>query len=86
MTYEELKIAYEESLQKCSELEKEIEDKDLRIEHLTELLIKRNRMLFGQKTAATNRKWEIPHIYTNHSALTYALLHRIMIKDVKTEV
>ena len=31
MTYEELKKAYEESLQKCSELEKEIEDKDLRI-------------------------------------------------------
>ena len=50
MTYEELKKAYEESLQKCSELEKEIEDKDLRIEHLTELLIKRNKMLFGQKS------------------------------------
>ncbi len=43
MTYEELKKAYEESLQKCSKLEKEIEDKDLRIEHLTELLIKRKR-------------------------------------------
>ena len=26
MTYEELKKAYEESMQKCSELEKEIED------------------------------------------------------------
>jgi len=50
MTYEELKKAYEESIQKCSELEKEIEDKDLRIEHLTELLIKRNKMLFGQKS------------------------------------
>ena len=50
MTYEELKKAYEESMQKCSELEKEIEDKDLRIEHLTELLIKRNKMLFGQKS------------------------------------
>ena len=37
MMYEELKKAYEESLQKCSELEKEIENKDLRIEHLTEL-------------------------------------------------
>ena len=47
MTYEELKKAYEESMQKCSELEKEVEDKDLRIEHLTELLIKRNKMLFG---------------------------------------
>ena len=31
LTYEELKKAYEESMQKCSELEKEIEDKDLRI-------------------------------------------------------
>ena len=50
MTYEKLKKAYEESLQKCSELEKEIEDKELRIEHLTELLIKRNKMLFGQKS------------------------------------
>ena len=49
MNYAELKKAYEESLQKCSELEKEIDDKDLRIEHLTELLIKRNKMLFGQK-------------------------------------
>lgn len=43
MNYAELKKAYEESIQKCSELEKEIEDKDLRIEHLTELLIKRKR-------------------------------------------
>ena len=50
MTYEELKKAYEESIKKCSELKKEIEDKDLRIEHLTELLIKRNKMLFGQKS------------------------------------
>ncbi|NLG04131.1 MAG: hypothetical protein GX567_09935 [Clostridia bacterium] len=37
-------------MQKCSELEKEIENKDLRIEHLTEFLIKRNKMLFGQKS------------------------------------
>ena len=43
MNYAELKKAYEESIQKCSELEKEIEDKDFRIEHLTELLIKRKR-------------------------------------------
>lgn len=50
MTYEELKKAYEESIKKCSELKKEIEDKNLRIEHLTELLIKRNKMLFGQKS------------------------------------
>ena len=50
MNYAELKKAYEESIQKCSELEKEIENKDLRIEHLTELLIKRNKMLFGQKS------------------------------------
>ncbi len=49
-SYKELKKAYEESIKKCSELEKEIEDKDLRIEHLTELLIKRNKMLFGQKS------------------------------------
>ena len=57
MTYEELKKAYEEATKKCSELEKENkelkrsnEDKDLRIEHLTELVIKRNKMLFGQKS------------------------------------
>ena len=57
MTYEELKKAYEAAMQKCSELEKEIEekdkeleDKDLRIEHLTELVLKRNKMLFGQKS------------------------------------
>jgi hypothetical protein len=40
MTYEELKNAYELALQKCSELEKKIEEKDLRIEHLTELVLK----------------------------------------------
>ena len=50
MTYEELKKAYELALQKCSELEKKIEEKDLRIEHLTELVLKRNKMLFGQKS------------------------------------
>ena len=51
MTYEELKKAYEESIKKCSELKKEIEDKDLRIEHLTELLIKRNKLdVFGYLT------------------------------------
>lgn len=64
MTYEELKKAYEEAAKKCSELESEkaelkklieqkdktIEDKDLRIEHLTELVLKRNKMLFGQKS------------------------------------
>ena len=57
MTYEELKKAYEEAAKKCSELEKENdklkkanEDKDLRIEHLTELVLKRNKMLFGQKS------------------------------------
>lgn len=57
MTYDELKKAYEEATKKCSELEKENgelkkanEDKDLRIEHLTELVIKRNKMLFGQKS------------------------------------
>jgi hypothetical protein len=52
------------AMQKCSELESEkteleqkieeqnktIEDKDLRIEHLTELVLKRNKMLFGQKS------------------------------------
>ena len=37
-------------MQKCSELEKKIEEKDLRIEHLTELVLKRNKMLFGQKS------------------------------------
>lgn len=50
MTYKELKKAYELALQKCSELEKKIEKKDLRIEHLTELVLKRNKMLFGQKS------------------------------------
>ncbi len=64
MTYEELKKAYENAMQKCSELESEKanlekenadlkqsnENKDLRIEHLTELVLKRNKMLFGQKS------------------------------------
>lgn len=64
MTYEELKKAYEAAMQKCSELEsqnaelesektkleKKIEEKDLHIEHLTELVLKRNKMLFGQKS------------------------------------
>ena len=57
MNYEELKKAYEESQKRCSELEQEIaekdkviENKDLRIEHLTELVLKRNKMLFGQKS------------------------------------
>lgn len=57
MTYEELKKAYDLVIQKCSALEKEVdelkksnEDKDLRIEHLTELVVKRNKMLFGQKS------------------------------------
>ena len=64
MTYKELMKAYEEATKKCSvlefekaELEKKIEekdkaleDKDLRIEHLTELVLKRNKMLFGQKS------------------------------------
>ena len=58
------KKAYEESLKKCSELEsknaelekkvddlrKSNEDKDLRIEHLTEIIRKRNQMLFGRKS------------------------------------
>lgn len=57
MTYEELKKAYEDSQKRCSELEQKIEEKDkvienkdLRIEHLTELVLKRNKMLFGQKS------------------------------------
>ena len=57
MTYEELKAAYEAAVQKCSELEKENdelkksnEDKDLHIEHLEEQILKRNKMLFGQKS------------------------------------
>ena len=43
MTYEEMKKAYEAAMEKCSQLEKvieeknkTIEDKDLRIEHLTD--------------------------------------------------
>lgn len=57
MNYAELKKAYDLVIQKCSSLEKEVnelkksnEDKDLRIEHLTELVVKRNKMLFGQKS------------------------------------
>lgn len=50
MTYEELQKAYEAAMKKCSELEQKIEEKDLRIEHLTELVLKRNKMLFGQKS------------------------------------
>ena len=36
---------------KIEEKDKALEDKDLRIEHLTELVLKRNKMLFGQKGA-----------------------------------
>lgn len=57
MTYEELKAAYEVAVQKCSELEKENdelkksnEDQALHIEHLEEQILKRNKMLFGQKS------------------------------------
>ena len=57
MTYEELKAAYEATVQKCSELEKENdelkksnEDQALHIEHLEEQILKRNKMLFGQKS------------------------------------
>ena len=57
MTYEELKAAYGAAVQKCSKLENEIdelkksnEDKDLHIEHLEEQILKRNKMLFGQKS------------------------------------
>lgn len=50
MTYDELKKAYEAATEKCAKLEKQIEEKDLRIEHLTELVLKRNKMLFGQKS------------------------------------
>lgn len=64
MTYEELQKAYEAAMKKCSELESEKanlekenadlkqsnENKDLRIEHLTEIVLKRNKMLFGQKS------------------------------------
>ena len=56
MNYAELKKAYEESMQKCSELKKEIEDKDLRIEHLTELLIKRNKMLCNRQLFTAYKK------------------------------
>ena len=57
MTYEELKAAYEAAVQKCSELENEIdelkksnEDPAIHIEHLEEQIQKRNKMLLGQKT------------------------------------
>ena len=41
MSYEELLKAYETLTAKCSNLEKEIEDKNLKIEILTEHLAKR---------------------------------------------
>lgn len=50
MTYDELKKAYEEMSEKCALLEKENEKKDETIEHLEELLLKRNQMLFGRKS------------------------------------
>ena len=50
MTYEELKAAYEAAVQKCSELKKSNEDQALHIEHLEEQILKRNKMLFGQKS------------------------------------
>ena len=57
MTYEELKAAYEAAVQKCSELENGIdelkksnEDQALHIKHLKEQILKRNKMLFGQKS------------------------------------
>ena len=57
MTYEELKAAYEAAVQKYSKLEKENdelkksnEDQALHIEHLEEQILKRNKMLFGQKS------------------------------------
>ena len=64
MTHEELQKAYLEMSEKYSlleskntalekenaDLKKQNEDKDLRIEHLTELVLKRNKMLFGQKS------------------------------------
>ena len=50
MSYEELLKAYETLTEKCSNLEKEIEDKNLKIEILTEHLAKKNKMIFGQKS------------------------------------
>ena len=50
MSYEELLKAYETLTAKCSNLEKEIEDKNLKIEILTEHLAKKNKMIFGQKS------------------------------------
>ena len=46
----ELEFEKNELEQKIEEQNKTIEDKDLRIEHLTELVLKRNKMLFGQKS------------------------------------
>ena len=66
MTYEELKAAYEAAMQKCSELEKENdelkksnEDQALHIEHLEEQILKRNKMLFGQKSEKSNTAAEM---------------------------
>ena len=44
MTYEELKKAYEEMSEKCSELEKKIEDKNLDIERISPNLDKNDRI------------------------------------------
>ena len=46
----ELESEKTELEQKIEEQNKTIEDKDLRIEYLTELVLKRNKMLFGQKS------------------------------------
>ncbi len=46
----ELESKNAEQEKKISNLKRESEDKDLRIEHLTELVLKRNKMLFGQKS------------------------------------
>ena len=59
-----MKAAYEKAMAECTRLEKEIEEKDrtiekqnkiieedkLTIEHLKEMLLKRNKMIFGRKS------------------------------------
>ena len=59
-----MKAAYEKAMAECARLEKEIEEKDrtiekqnkiieedkLTIEHLKEMLLKRNKMIFGRKS------------------------------------
>ena len=61
----ELEKKIEEKDKTIDEKNKALEDKDLRIEHLTELVLKRNKMLFGRKSEKGK------YIYENPGQLTF---------------